>query len=465
MDEYKGGKVAALVGAVFTGALLVVAMGGTAMAANRPASSPAEKGAVTARAPSITNMTIHSYNGTPSPIGSGAPTSGEYDFSNVSYRILNQGAPNPILSIFGTNGSGGWTLEFRAPNGGALKPGTYNNAEEINYPPSSRPGLEGVFGPVADGGFGCGVENIGSFLIGNISMSGNVLTSFSAYARMNCQNSSGTPGYDVVRILYKSSGYLHLPDFYGYTAVTSDGSVANIGEGSLWGSAPSSLNKPIVGMALTQDQFGYWLVASDGGIFAFGDAKFQGSTGNIHLNKPIVGMAATPDGKGYWLVASDGGIFAFGDAHFYGSTGNLRLAKPVVGMTATPDGKGYLLVASDGGIFAFGDATFHGSTGNIHLSKPVVGIASTRDGAGYWMVASDGGIFAFGDASFHGSTGNIHLNKAIIGMAATPDGEGYWLLGADGGIFNFGDGPLDGGGPNTLFSTPERFVGISASTY
>ena len=37
------------------------------------------------------------------------------------------------------------------------------------------------------------------------------------------------------------------------------------------------------------------------------------------LTKPIVGMAATPTGLGYWLVGSDGGIFTFGDALFYGS--------------------------------------------------------------------------------------------------------------------------------------------------
>jgi hypothetical protein len=465
VNEHKVRRLAALAGVVFIGMFLAVAIEGTAMAAVRSAATPAASDAGAAPAQYITNMQVHSYNGTPSPIGSGAPTSGGYDYSDISWRILNLGSPAQELSIFGTDGSSGWTLNFRGPNGEALKPGTYDNAQEINYPPSSRPGLDGVFGPVANGGFACGVENIGSFVIGNISMSDNELTSFSAYIDMNCENSSGTTGYDIVRILYRSNAYLHNPDFYGYTAVTSWGSVANIGEGNVWGSAPSVLNKPIVGVAHTADQFGYWMVASDGGIFAFGDAQFHGSTGNIRLNKPIVGMAATPDGKGYWLVASDGGIFAYGDAQFHGSTGNIHLNKPIVGMAATPDGEGYWLVASDGGIFAFGDAQFHGSTGNIRLNKPVVGMAATPDGKGYWMVASDGGIFAFGDAQFHGSTGGLRLAKPIAGMASTPDGEGYWLLGADGGIFNFGDAPLDGGGPNTLFSTPQTFVGISASTY
>ena len=73
---------------------------------------------------------------------------------------------------------------------------------------------------------------------------------------------------------------------------------------------------------------------SRGGIFNYGDARFDGSTGSIHLNKPVVGMAATPDGGGYWLVATDGGIFSYGDAGFYGSTGSIVLNEPVVGMAA-----------------------------------------------------------------------------------------------------------------------------------
>jgi hypothetical protein len=161
---------------------------------------------------------------------------------------------------------------------------------------------------------------------------------------------------------------------------------------------------------------GYWMDASDGGIFSFGNLPFCGSTGNIALNKPIVGMAGTQDAGGYWLVASDGGIFTFGDAHYYGSTGALHLHQPIVGMAATPDGKGYWLVAADGGIFTFGDAHFHGSTGALHLKKPIVGMGTYGPTGGYWLVASDGGIFAF-DAPYYGSTGGISLTKPIVGMS------------------------------------------------
>ena len=64
------------------------------------------------------------------------------------------------------------------------------------------------------------------------------------------------------------------------------------------------------------------------GVFNFGNLPFCGSEGGRPLNKPVVGMATTQDGGGYWLVASDGGIFTYGDAGFYGSAGSLPLNKP-----------------------------------------------------------------------------------------------------------------------------------------
>jgi hypothetical protein len=79
-------------------------------------------------------------------------------------------------------------------------------------------------------------------------------------------------------------------------------------------------------------------VATDGGLFAFGDGSFFGSTGAISLNRPIVGMAVTRTAHGYWLVASDGGIFAFGDATFLGSTGGQTLTAPVIGLVAVTVG-------------------------------------------------------------------------------------------------------------------------------
>ena len=252
----------------------------------------------------------------------------------------------------------------------------------------------------------------------------------------------------------------------GYWLVASDGGLYGF-DAPVYGSKRGQpLNKPIVGMAATQDGLGYWLVASDGGVFTYGDAGYYGSTGSIHLNQPIVGIAADTATGGYWLVAADGGIFNF-NAPYLGSTGSVHLNKPVVGMAATPDGGGYWLVASDGGIFNFGDAPYYGSTGSWHLNQPVVGMAADSapagggSGAGYWLVASDGGIFNFGYAPFDGSTGGIKLNKPVTGMASTADGGGYWLVATDGGIFNFGDASYLGS--TGSHPGPAPIVGIAST--
>jgi Glycosyl hydrolases family 43 len=248
---------------------------------------------------------------------------------------------------------------------------------------------------------------------------------------------------------------------FGYDMVASDGGVFDYGNLPFCGSMGGlPLNKPIVGMALTQDGGGYWLVASDGGIFSYGDAAFHGSAGSLPLNKPIVGMTPTPDGGGYWLVASDGGIFSYGDAGFHGSAGGLHLNRPIVSMAATPDGGGYWLVASDGGIFSYGDAAFHGSAGSLSLNRPIVGMAPTQGGGGYWLVASDGGIFSYGDAPFHGSAGALALNRPVVGMAPTADGGGYRLVASDGGIFSYGDAGFDGSTGSIALNRP--IVGMAA---
>jgi hypothetical protein len=57
--------------------------------------------------------------------------------------------------------------------------------------------------------------------------------------------------------------------------------------------AGTTLNSPIVGMAVNSDDTGYWLQGADGGIFTFGNVEFYGSMGGRHLNAPMVGIAAT----------------------------------------------------------------------------------------------------------------------------------------------------------------------------
>jgi hypothetical protein len=226
-----------------------------------------------------------------------------------------------------------------------------------------------------------------------------------------------------------------LDDGTGYYEVDRAGDVAAFGAATCYGSLTgTSLNEPIVGMAVDRQTGGYWLVGADGGVFAF-DAPFLGAASSLHLNAPVVGIAATPDGAGYRLVAADGGVFSY-NAPFYGSTGGRHLNQPIVGLGVDRMTGGYWLVAADGGVFSY-DAPFFGSTGGTHLNRPVVGIMPTSDGSGYRLVAADGGVFSFG-APFLGSAGSLRLNQPVVAGLEDNSYDGYWLLAADGGVFTYG---------------------------
>jgi len=89
------------------------------------------------------------------------------------------------------------------------------------------------------------------------------------------------------------------------------------------------------------------MVAADGGVFSLGDARFEGSTGALHLVQPVQAMAATRDGGGYWLVGAGGTVYAFGDAPALGSAPAPAVGSPAViyaAITPTPSDRGFWLL-------------------------------------------------------------------------------------------------------------------------
>jgi hypothetical protein len=248
----------------------------------------------------------------------------------------------------------------------------------------------------------------------------------------------------------------------GYWQVASDGGIFSFGAAQFYGSTGSmKLNKPVVGMAATDNGGGYWLVASDGGVFAYGNAQFYGSTGSIRLNKPIIGMIPTIDDGGYWLVASDGGVFAYGDAKFYGSAGGSNLAYPVTAAASGYLDGGYWMVDANGQVFNYGDAHFEGQPADAPGGYRITGMAPTASSNGYWLASANGNVADFGDAASYGSMVGTNLNAAVVGMAANADGTGYWLQGSDGGIFTFGHAEFYGSMGGRHLNAP--MVGIAAT--
>jgi hypothetical protein len=86
-------------------------------------------------------------------------------------------------------------------------------------------------------------------------------------------------------------GMLAGPGGQGYFLVASDGGMFSFGSAPFFGSLGGiPLKNPIVAASTTPDQEGYWMTDSTGLVSNFGDAAYYGSA-PTPLNKPIVGMA------------------------------------------------------------------------------------------------------------------------------------------------------------------------------
>jgi hypothetical protein len=93
----------------------------------------------------------------------------------------------------------------------------------------------------------------------------------------------------------------------GYFMVASDGGIFSFGSAPFYGSLGGvPIKHPIVAAAATPTDNGYWFTDSTGLVSNFGSASYFGSAPSP-LNRPIVGMAAAPGSGGFF-----GGTFPSG---------------------------------------------------------------------------------------------------------------------------------------------------------
>jgi hypothetical protein len=248
----------------------------------------------------------------------------------------------------------------------------------------------------------------------------------------------------------------------GYWLVARDGGIFSYNRPFFGSTGSIVLNKPIVGMATTNDEKGYWMAGADGGIFAFGDAPYVGSLPARHINvSNIVALVSDPSTDGYYIIGSDGSVWNFnapqvGDLPFFGIHVN-----NIVGAALTPSDKGMYLAGADGKVYVLlGDGHFQGDASSIPLNAPIVGMSVDPVTGGYWLLGKDGGVFSYG-APFYGSTGALRLNQPVIAMAATGDGGGYWFTALDGGVFSYGDAQFWGSTGAIHLNQP--VIGMSGS--
>ncbi|HEY5385899.1 MAG TPA: hypothetical protein VIJ56_11760, partial [Acidimicrobiales bacterium] len=170
----------------------------------------------------------------------------------------------------------------------------------------------------------------------------------------------------------------------------------------------------------------------------------EGSAGGTPLNKPIVGMASTQDGKGYWLVASDGGIFNYGDSAFDGSTGGLPLNKPIVGMAVSG-------MSGPASKLVFSTQPSGASGGTAFSTQPVV---TVEDAAGDPVLTDHSTVtigIAAGTPTTGGpgtlstctSTGESNGIFTFSGCATNTVGNGYKLSATDGQLTSATSAPFN----------------------
>lgn len=248
----------------------------------------------------------------------------------------------------------------------------------------------------------------------------------------------------------------------GYWLVAKDGGIFAFNRPFYGSTGAITLNRPIVGMATTNDENGYWMVGSDGGIFAFGDAPYQGSLPSRGVaTSGAVAIVSDPTTNGYYVVTSNGSVYAFnapavGNLPYFGFNVN-----NIVGGAMTPDDKGMYLVGADGKVYVMiGDGQFQGDASSLHLNAPMVGMAVDPLTGGYWLLGQDGGVFSY-NAPFYGSTGNLRLNQPVIAMSSTGDAGGYWFTALDGGVFSYGDAQFKGSTGAIRLNQP--VIGLSGS--
>jgi hypothetical protein len=125
-------------------------------------------------------------------------------------------------------------------------------------------------------------------------------------------------------------GMLAGPGGQGYFLVASDGGMFSFGSAPFFGSLGGlPLKNPIVAASTTPDQGGYWMTDSAGLVSNFGDAEYYGSAPSP-LNKPIVGMAAALGNGSFVGMAYPSGSYGYDISTF--QCGNFPTGDHVIGI-------------------------------------------------------------------------------------------------------------------------------------
>ncbi len=133
-------------------------------------------------------------------------------------------------------------------------------------------------------------------------------------------------------------GMLTGPNGTGYFLVASDGGMFSFGTAPFFGSLGGlPLKRPIVAAATTPTKNGYWMTDSGGLVSNFGSADYFGSAPSP-LNKPIVGMAEAPGSGGFIGNSYPSGAYGYDVSNF--QCGNFPTGAHTIGIVQVDGASG-----------------------------------------------------------------------------------------------------------------------------
>ncbi len=158
-------------------------------------------------------------------------------------------------------------------------------------------------------------------------------------------------------------GMITGPAGAGYFLVASDGGIFSFGTAPFYGSLGGlPLKNPIISAAATPTDNGYWFTDTAGLVSNFGSASYYGSAPSP-LNRPIVGMAEAP-GNGTFV----GGTYVSGTYGYdisYAQCGNFPTGDHAIGIVQVGQVNGSSLT-SPNPCFA-GEAAWAGGGLNLYV--------------------------------------------------------------------------------------------------
>jgi hypothetical protein len=211
-------------------------------------------------------------------------------------------------------------------------------------------------------------------------------------------------------------GMLTGPGGQGYFLVASDGGMFSFGSAPFFGSLGGiPLKHPIAAATTTADNEGYWMTDSAGLVSNFGDAPYYGSVPSS-LNKPVIGMALAQGNGSFVGMAYPSGTYGYDISTF--QCGSFPTGDHQIGIVQV-DGSS----SANTNPCLAKEASWAGAGLNLYTFLTYATSTTNEPGCNSDQACNAGyqaGVHAFADAQSAG------VNTGVAWWLDVENGPGFW---------------------------------------